>query len=134
MIAPLSETVIDLYRRHATEWDAARRRSGWNDRVWIEAFAKELVGGGRVLDLGCGGGEPVARFLVDHGLHVTGVDSSPEMIALARNRMPEQECDRHQPAQVLAAFSGAMKSVMPLDQAHERAGLLSVLRRGLPVL
>jgi len=32
----------------------ARRRSGWNDRVWIEAFAKEL-GGSTVLDLGCGG-------------------------------------------------------------------------------
>jgi cyclopropane fatty-acyl-phospholipid synthase-like methyltransferase len=50
-----------------------------------------LAGGGSVLDLGCGGGEPVARFLVDHGLHVTGVDSAPEMIALARSRMPKQE-------------------------------------------
>jgi hypothetical protein len=31
---PLSETVIDLYRRHAAYWDAARRGSDWNDRVW----------------------------------------------------------------------------------------------------
>jgi cyclopropane fatty-acyl-phospholipid synthase-like methyltransferase len=91
MTASLSDTVIDLYRRRARQWDAARRGSGWNDRVWIEAFAKELASGSRVLDLGCGGGEPVARFLVDHGLRVTGVDSSPEMIALARDRMPEQE-------------------------------------------
>lgn len=91
MRASLSETVIDLYRRHAAQWDATRRGSGWNDQVWIDAFAKELTGGGSVLDLGCGGGEPVARFLVDHGLHVTGVDSSPQMIALARNRLPEQE-------------------------------------------
>jgi cyclopropane fatty-acyl-phospholipid synthase-like methyltransferase len=89
--ASVSETVIDLYRRHATAWDAARRRSDWNDRVWIDAFAKELSGGGSVLDLGCAGGEPVARFLVNYGLHVTGVDSSPQMIALARSRMPEQE-------------------------------------------
>jgi SAM-dependent methyltransferase len=87
----LSETVIDLYRRRAAEWDAARRRSSWNDRVWIDAFAKELPHGSTVLDLGCGGGYLVARFLVEQGLHVTGVDSSPEMIALARDRMPDQE-------------------------------------------
>jgi cyclopropane fatty-acyl-phospholipid synthase-like methyltransferase len=91
MTASLPETVIDLYRRHAARWDAVRRSAGWNDRVWIDAFAKELAGGGRVLDLGCGGGEPVARFLVDRGLRVTGVDASPQMIAHARDRMPEQE-------------------------------------------
>ncbi len=88
---PLSETVIDLYHRHAAYWDAARRGSDWNDRVWHQAFVKELAGGSSVLDLGCGGGEPVARFLVDHGLRVTGVDSSPAMITLARDRLPEQE-------------------------------------------
>jgi ubiquinone/menaquinone biosynthesis C-methylase UbiE len=86
-----SETVIDLYRRHAVQWDAARRSSGWNDRVWIKAFANELAEGSRVLDLGCGGGEPVARLLVEHGMQVTGVDSSPAMVALARDRIPGQE-------------------------------------------
>ena len=85
------ETVIDLYRRHAVQWDAARRSSAWNDRVWINAFANELARGSRVLDLGCGGGEPVAQLLAEHGMHVTGVDASPEMVALARDRMPGQE-------------------------------------------
>ena len=91
----LSETVIDLYRRHATQWDSARRSSEWNDRVWIEAFTGRLARGSRVLDLGCGGGEPVARFLVERGLRVTGIDSSPQLIALARHRMPEQECAKN---------------------------------------
>ncbi|MBV9583842.1 MAG: class I SAM-dependent methyltransferase [Alphaproteobacteria bacterium] len=91
MTASLAETVIDLYRRRATEWDTLRRSSEWNDRVWIEAFTKQLISGSSVLDLGCGAGEPVASFLVKHGLHVTGIDSSPQMIRLARNRMPEQE-------------------------------------------
>lgn len=86
-----SESVIDLYRCHASQWDAARRGSAWNDRVWIETFAKELARGSRVLDLGCGGGAPVACLLVEHGMHVTGVDASPEMITLARHRMPGQE-------------------------------------------
>jgi cyclopropane fatty-acyl-phospholipid synthase-like methyltransferase len=86
-----SESVIDLYRRRALQWDVARRSRGWNDRIWIEAFAKRLARGSRVLDLGCAGGEPVARFLVEQGTQVTGVGSSPEMIALARDRMPEQD-------------------------------------------
>jgi len=91
MTASPSENVTDLYRRHAVEWDAARRSGGWNDRVWIETFAGLAAGGSCVLDLGCGGGEPVARFLVDCGLRVTGIDSSSEMIALASARMPDQE-------------------------------------------
>ena len=76
---------------YAAEWEAARRGSPWNDRVWHEAFAQELNSGSSVLDLGCGAGDPVARYLVEHGLRVTGVDSSPEMIALARDRLPEQK-------------------------------------------
>jgi SAM-dependent methyltransferase len=70
-----SESVIDLYRRHAVQWDVARRSRGWNDRIWIDAFAMRLARGSRVLDLGCAGGEPVARFLVEQGMQVTGVDS-----------------------------------------------------------
>jgi cyclopropane fatty-acyl-phospholipid synthase-like methyltransferase len=91
MPSPLSEAVIDLYRRHACRWDADRRSRMWIDRAWHETFARKLHAGSRVLDLGCGGGEPVARFLTERGMSVAGVDSSPEMITLARNRMPDQE-------------------------------------------
>lgn len=86
----LSEEVVGLYRRRALEWDAARRGSPWNNRAWFEAFTG-LLSSGSTLDLGCGGGEPISRLLVDHGLRVTGVDSSPELIALARDRLPDQE-------------------------------------------
>jgi SAM-dependent methyltransferase len=44
-----------------------------------------------VLDLGCGGGAPVAVNLVAHGLRVTGVDSSPTLISFCRARLPEGE-------------------------------------------
>ena len=47
--------------------------------------------GDTILDLGCGSGEPVARHLVERGFRVTGVDSSPSLIALCRARMPEQQ-------------------------------------------
>jgi SAM-dependent methyltransferase len=45
--------------------------------------------GGSVLDLGCGSGEPIARALIPAGCAVTGVDSSPAMIALCQSRFPD---------------------------------------------
>ena len=47
--------------------------------------------GGSVLDLGCGTGEPIARYLIERGFAVTGVDASPTMIALSRARFPDRE-------------------------------------------
>jgi trans-aconitate methyltransferase len=44
-----------------------------------------------VLDMGCGGGVPVARDLIATGLAVTGIDSSPSLIALCRKRFPTGE-------------------------------------------
>ncbi|HLH49033.1 MAG TPA: class I SAM-dependent methyltransferase, partial [Roseiarcus sp.] len=42
----------------------------------------------KVLDLGCGGGLPVAQSLVEHGFDVTGVDLCPRQIELARQSAP----------------------------------------------
>jgi SAM-dependent methyltransferase len=90
-VSRLSETIIAHYERHATEWDADRRAAGWNDRKWHDRFLALLPKDAAVLDLGCGGGSPVASNLVAHGIRVTGVDSSQNLIALCRARMPEQE-------------------------------------------
>ena len=43
---------------------------------------------GLVVDLGCGGGL-WARRLTDAAYHILGIDLSPDMIALARKRVPE---------------------------------------------
>ena len=47
-----------------------------------------LPSGGRVLDLGCGGGVPVAATLVQHA-SVVGVDISSVQVEQARSRVPE---------------------------------------------
>lgn len=60
------------------------------DRAMIAAFA-ELVrsaGAGQVADLGCGPGRMTA-YLRSLGLDVFGVDLSPTMIAIAREKHPE---------------------------------------------
>ena len=83
--------IVAHYEHHATSWDADRRAATWTDRPCIERFRDLLGQGTSVLDLGCGGGEPVALHMASRGFHVTGVDSSPTLISLCRKRMPDQE-------------------------------------------
>jgi len=86
-----ADQIVAIYERYAIEWDDDRKRASWNDKPWHDRFVACLTQGATVLDLGCGSGMPVAHNIVQHGRHVTGVDSSPTMISLCRNRMPEQE-------------------------------------------
>ncbi len=87
----LADRIAGHYERHALAWDADRRRIGWDDRPWLDLFAGALPPGGTVLDLGCGGGDPVAAMLAGRGFRVTGVDASPTLAGLCRERMPAQE-------------------------------------------
>ena len=79
------------YDRHARAWDADRRAAKWHDKQWIERFVSLVQPGGDVLDLGCGGGNPVAAHMVVSGMRVTGIDASPTLISLCRARLPAQE-------------------------------------------
>ena len=87
----LAKQIPEIYERYALEWDADRNSRKWHDKGWHDRFVKCLIGGATVLDLGCGSGMPVAHHLVQHGLRVTGVDTSPTLIALCRKRLPDQE-------------------------------------------
>lgn len=83
--------IIDHYERHALSWDADRSTRPWIDKPWLERFADALPDGAHILDLGCGGGAPVAHYMTGRGFHVTGLDSSPTLISLCRSRLPDQE-------------------------------------------
>jgi SAM-dependent methyltransferase len=86
----LAARIVGHYERHARAWDADRNAPGWNDKPWLDRFIFALPAGASVLDIGCGGGSPVARHLVNNGCSVTGIDTSPTLISLCRERMPEQ--------------------------------------------
>jgi 2-polyprenyl-3-methyl-5-hydroxy-6-metoxy-1,4-benzoquinol methylase len=55
---------------------------------WLADLHQRLPASSAVLDLGCGCGIPVARFLADGGHHVTGVDISEMQIDRARRLVP----------------------------------------------
>ncbi len=89
----LANLIVGHYERHARDWDADRNRSLdlWNDKPWHDRFIAALPPGARVLDLGCGSGAPVAKHMAERGLRVTGVDSSPSLVAMFRQRLPDHE-------------------------------------------
>ena len=55
----------------------------------VLGWAQSLPAGGRVLDLGCGHGVPIARALAGAGLRVHGVDVSPRLLEAFRRNVPE---------------------------------------------
>lgn len=82
--------VVDLYERHAPDYDRDRSRS-LQERVWLDRFLAHVPPGGTVLDVGCGMGEPIARYVIDRGFRVVGIDTSASMVALCRARFPDSE-------------------------------------------
>ena len=83
----MPDRIINLYENHAAAWDRQRKRE-LIERSWLERFAGLVRPGGTVLDLGCGAGEPIARWLIERGFAVTGVDSSATLIGMCRERFP----------------------------------------------
>jgi SAM-dependent methyltransferase len=87
----MHERIVGLYEENADAWDALRGAEAGLEAAWLERFASLLPGRGRILDLGCGSGQPVARWLIDRGFRVVGVDSSPSMIEKCRARFHSAE-------------------------------------------
>jgi SAM-dependent methyltransferase len=85
-----SEQIVSLYQRHATDWDRERGRS-LVEKAWLDQFLALLPPNPSILDIGCGAGEPIARYLIEKGCHVTGIDLSSALIGMCKERFPDQE-------------------------------------------
>jgi SAM-dependent methyltransferase len=83
-------SMAELYERHARSFDRDRSRS-LQERSWLDRFLDRIPRGGEVLDIGCGMGEPLARYCIEAGRRVVGIDSSPALIAMCRARFPTGE-------------------------------------------
>ncbi|MFW9793674.1 MAG: class I SAM-dependent methyltransferase [Candidatus Thorarchaeota archaeon] len=66
-------------------------RDLFKNKEQIDDFIKHLPEDAVVLDIGCGGGVPVLKTMIEHGFTAKGIDFSKEMLALAEKNVPEAE-------------------------------------------
>jgi len=82
------DKILQSYDKIAEWFDKTRSRD-LMERPYLELLTEHLQDGATILDLGCGTGEPIMRFLLQHPFKVTGVDGSSAMIKKAQQRFPE---------------------------------------------
>jgi SAM-dependent methyltransferase len=131
----------EYYERRAPEYDdwwhgtglyAARERPGWHDEVAALIDALHRLPPARTLDVACG-----TAFLGRHlPGDVTGLDASPAMLAIARERLPRVvQGDALDPPFPAGAFERvATGHFYGHLEAPERARFLAAARRLAPEL
>ena len=128
--------LAQLYDDLAETYAAGRHL--FNTTPILADFALDQPVGAQILDVGCGAGEPTARYFVDRGDTVTGIDLSERMLMLARRQVPEatfQRMDMRDLAFPSVSFDAitAVYAVFHLprvDHAALFAGFARVLKPG----
>lgn len=84
-----ASNILNIYQTHAQAFERLRSQA-LMERSWLEKFTALINKQGRVLDIGCGNGRPIAEFLIQQGYQLTGADGAEAMLASARQRFPQQ--------------------------------------------
>ena len=84
----VAETIRE-YEEKAEEYSKTRLTIMPNVKELADFFIKQLKGK-RILDVGCGNGRDTLYF-TEKGLKVTGIDTVPAFIKIAKSRMPHVE-------------------------------------------
>jgi SAM-dependent methyltransferase len=77
----------------AEQWHSNFRGQTYVDRVlgYMDKVLEGLPTGAKVLDLGCGTGNPIARYIAQRGYKVIGIDQSEKMLEIAKEVVPGAE-------------------------------------------
>lgn len=125
----------------ADQWSQERHASGFREQPFVDRFLDLTAPGAHILDLGCGSGKPIGRYLLDRGFRLTGVDASLAMLDLARTNCPEAELIVGDMVSVALSdrYDGiiAWDSIFHIPKAEHPAlfdNLYRWLRPGAPVL
>lgn len=80
------DNVYKIYDK-ITGWFDKHRSRELFEKPWLDKAISYLKPGAHILDLGCGMGEPIARYFIEQGFGVTGIDGSQKQIDLAKTRL-----------------------------------------------
>jgi cyclopropane fatty-acyl-phospholipid synthase-like methyltransferase len=129
------DTIAEAYARERPKRRRDYPADCQREQAWLARFFDLLPGGGRILDLGCGNGEPILVELVTRGFRVTGVDFSHEQVIRARRRCPDATVLEQDMAEVdfeRAFFDGVVSydAIWHIPR-QEHATLFARIRRWL---
>lgn len=124
----------ELWGERAGDWAELLEQA---ERPWLgpayELVLDRLVGTGtRLLDVGCGSG----RFCVlagERGARVSGIDATPEFLAIARERTPAADL-RHGDLQFLPWDDGSFDVVTGFNAFFYAADIVAALAEAARVL
>lgn len=84
---------MNVITRNKQAWervaDTFAKRASVEVSRTFEFFCSELSKRARVLDVGCGTGVPFAKYLVERGHQVVGIDIASRMVQIARMNVPQ---------------------------------------------
>lgn len=80
--------VYKSYDKMYNWFDEARSRELF-EKPYLDLAISYIQPNAKVLDLGCGMGEPIAKYLIEQGFNLTGIDGSHKLIELAKPRFPK---------------------------------------------
>jgi 2-polyprenyl-3-methyl-5-hydroxy-6-metoxy-1,4-benzoquinol methylase len=108
------------YEQLAETFIQARNRS--IGRATVREWSTTLSAGSSILDLGCGHGIPISEVLINDGFSVYGVDASPRLISVFRQRFPKAraECSAVEDSEFFhrtfdAAIAWGLMFLLPAD-------------------
>ncbi|OLQ94577.1 methyltransferase [Vibrio ponticus] len=79
------------YDAIASQWLAVRTHLASIDQAMFERFVALLPSEAKLLDLGCGSGEPISKLLSKYGFNITGVDRSHKLLKHAQSILPQHQ-------------------------------------------
>lgn len=62
----LAKNIIEIYQKHGRDWTQLRG-DFLHEKIWLDRFLGLLPMSAKVVDLGCGSGIPIAKYLIEQG-------------------------------------------------------------------
>ncbi|MCW8334142.1 class I SAM-dependent methyltransferase [Vibrio sp. SCSIO 43135] len=87
----MTEPLKAEYDRISQQWLEVRTQLPAKDMELFKQFVGLFDEPSKILDLGCGHATPIGEFLAGLGHSLVGVDRSKKLLAMAKERLPNQQ-------------------------------------------